>query len=155
MGDSAIQYHKLLATVIQEAHIHLERIDSALHDLSQQFPFPITADDYQKIQDNKQQLALADQAIYRFSKAQDVIGAKLFKTFLLAQGEDIDRPFLDILNLLEKIHILSVNDWFELRDLRNEISHDYDADQAMNILNAIEHYRLTLSNIVQAIQNTL
>ena len=59
---------------------------------------------------NDGHLAFADQMIFRFSKAQDCIGAKLFKSFLLAQGENIDRPFLDILNSLEKINMLSVDE---------------------------------------------
>ena len=76
----------------------------------------------------------------------------MFKAFLLAQGEDVDRPFLDILNNLEKINILSVDSWFELRDLRNEISHNYDADEARTILNTILEYRPKLEAVLNAIE---
>ena len=48
-------------------------------------------------------LAYCDQIIYRFSKLQDTMGAKLFKALLLYQGENIDKPFLDLLNRLEKM----------------------------------------------------
>jgi len=47
---------------------------------------------------NTQYLAYSDQSIYRFSKLQDCMGAKLFKSVLLYQGENVNKPFLDILN---------------------------------------------------------
>ncbi len=61
------------------------------------------------------------------------------QSFLLYQGENANKPFLDILNQLEKIDIINVNEWFEIRDLRNEIANDYqDGDEvAVNILNSI------------------
>ncbi len=64
---------------------------------------------------------------------------KLFKSVLLYLGENTNKPFLDILNQLEKIDIIDVDEWFEIRDLRNEIAHDYDNNDltAMNILNTI------------------
>jgi CHASE3 domain sensor protein len=88
--------------------------------------------------------------IYRFSKAQDCIGNKLFKAFLLYQGENVDRPFLDILNNLEKIKLLSVDTWFELREIRNEIAHDYEDSKAAgkNIINGIISYKDELKRIV-------
>jgi len=63
-------------------------------------------------------LAFADQIIYRFSKAQDSMGAKLFKAFMFFQDENVDKPFMDILNSLEKLEILEVDEWFELREIR-------------------------------------
>ena len=38
----------------------------------------------------------------------------------------VNKPFLDILNQLEAIDIINVDEWFEIRDLRNEIAHDYE-----------------------------
>ncbi len=69
-------------------------------------------------------------------------GAKLFKALLLYQGENIDKPFLDLLNRLEQMEIINVDEWFEIRDLRNDISHEYEENEhvAVEILNTI--YRL-------------
>lgn len=37
------------------------------------------------------------------------------------------KPFIDILNRMEKLNILSsVEQWRELRNIRNELSHHYD-----------------------------
>ncbi len=54
--------------------------------------------------------AFCDQVVYRFSKLQDIMGAKLFKSFLLFQGENINKPFLDILldnidDIIKKRHL--------------------------------------------------
>ncbi|MEA3315002.1 MAG: toxin-antitoxin system antitoxin subunit, partial [Campylobacterota bacterium] len=90
-------------------------------------------------------------------KLQDCMGAKLFKSILLYQGENVNKPFLDILNNLEKMDIIDVDNWFELRDLRNEIAHDYDDNnnQAINILNTIHSLQDELERILNNIQFTL
>lgn len=56
------------------------------------------------------------------------MGQKLFKTILIYLDEDIEgKPFIDILNLMEKLHLLeNVNEWRELRDDRNELAHNYE-----------------------------
>ena len=92
-----------------------------------------------KIVDDNQDLAFIDQIIYRFSKLQDIMGAKLFKSYLAAQGENVDKPFLDILNQLEKLNILEVDEWFELRDIRNSIAHhcEEDVNVAVDLINLI------------------
>ena len=98
-------------------------------------------------------LAYSDQIIYRFSKLQDCMGAKLFKSVLLYEGENVNKPFLDILNRLEDIDIINVDEWFEIRDLRNEIAHDYEDNEemAINILNTIYKLKIDLREILDAI----
>ncbi len=99
-------------------------------------------------------LAYSDQCIYRFVKLQDTMGAKLFKSLLLYLGENTDRPFLDILNQLEKIDVVDVDEWFEIRDLRNEIAHNYADDEGMvaDILNTIFQLKGELSEILTQIE---
>jgi len=81
------------------------------------------------------------------------MGAKLFKSILLFEGENINRSFLDILNRLEAIDIINVDEWFEMRELRNKIAHDYEGNDetAMNILSTIYKLMLDLKNILDAI----
>ena len=135
MGDSALVYHAKLLKTLNENFIHLRRIRNAFDELSKQYTFPITIENFRELIDHVQHIAYADQVIYRFSKLQDGIGAKLFKAFLLAQGENVDKPFLDILHQLEKLNIVDVDEWFMLREIRNEIAHDYEENEenAMNI----------------------
>ena len=85
------------------------------------------------------------------------MGAKLFKALLLSQGENTDKPFLDILNQLEKMNIVNVEEWFEIRDLRNEIAHDYDAKEsiAIEIINSIYELKSELKEILDSIKQII
>ena len=67
----------------------------------------------------------------------------------------LNKPFLDILNRLEVIDIINVDEWFEIRDLRNEIAHDYEDNEEMviNILNTIYKLKMDLREILDAITN--
>ena len=92
MGDPALICRKKLESALHEAETHLRRIDTACALLGGTYKFPLSNKDFHELLRNDEHLALADQMIFRFSKAQDCIGAKLFKSFLLAQGENIDKP---------------------------------------------------------------
>ena len=157
MGNKTVIYKEKVTSNLEESFKHLNRLKGAFIELNKAFSFPIDKETYKKIIENVQYLAYSDQLIYRFSKLQDCMGAKLFKSILLYQGENIDKPFLDILNNLEKMDIIDVDDWFELRDLRNEIAHDYDDNnnQAINILNTIHSLQDELERILNNIQLTL
>ena len=152
MGSSTLVYRKKFEKAFQESEIHLKRINEAFGALQNTYTFPITSKEFEKLLENKVELAFADQIIYRFSKAQDSMGAKLFKAYMLAQGSNVDRPFLDILNSLEKLNILEVDEWFELREIRNEIAHDYEDNKnlAVNILNNIFKHKDELEKILIA-----
>ena len=153
MGNSPLIYKQKVTDNLKESDKHLKRLNDAFEELNKDIAFPIEAKNYQSILNNKQNLAYSDQIIYRFSKLQDCMGAKLFKSILLYQGENIDKPFLDILNQLEKMDIIDVDEWFEIRDLRNEIAHDYEDNDTLtiNILNTIfslkKELQITLNKI--------
>jgi len=153
MGNKTLIYQQKVFDNLDESYRHLERINDAFSELKKQYLFPIKQQDFDKILLNTQELAFSDQCIYRFSKLQDCIGAKLFKALLLHQGENVNRPFLDILNILEGMHIIDVDEWFEIRDLRNEIAHNYENNDnlAKNILNAIYENKNELEQTLLAI----
>ena len=157
MGNKTLVYKIKVEENLNQGFTHLKRLDDAFKELRSRYTFPIDKKSYMKIVDNIQDLAFSDQIIYRFSKLQDTIGAKLFKGLLLYQGENIDKPFLDILNQLEKIDIVNVDEWFELRDLRNEIAHDYENSDylAIDILNNIFESKKELENILNGVKNLL
>ncbi|MEA1972076.1 MAG: hypothetical protein U9N34_02120, partial [Candidatus Cloacimonadota bacterium] len=117
MGNKTLIYKEKLNNTLDESYKHLARLNGAFEQLNLKYSFPIDTASYKIIIEDIQDLAFSDQIIYRFSKLQDTIGAKLFKSLLLYQGENIDKPFLDILNNLEKIDIVDVEEWFEIRDL--------------------------------------
>jgi hypothetical protein len=157
MGNKALVYKIKVEENLHQAYTHLKRLNNAFSELNSRYRFPIDKKSYENLINNIQDLAFSDQIIYRFSKLQDTIGAKLFKGLLLYQGENVDKPFLDILNQLEKIDIVDVNEWFELRDLRNEIAHDYDNNDnlAIDILNNIFESKSELEKILNSIENLI
>jgi hypothetical protein len=150
VGSTALVYEAKLRHLLKEIDTHLLRVDIAFSELGQRYELPLDVNRFTQLLSSHIDVAFADQVIYRFAKAQDSMGAKLFKAFLLYQGENIDKPFLDILTSLEKLNVVNVDDWFELREVRNEIAHDYDenARLAMNIINHIYQHKARLRSIL-------
>ncbi|MDA3890535.1 MAG: hypothetical protein PF517_02600 [Salinivirgaceae bacterium] len=70
-----------------------------------------------------------------------MIGDKLFKHTLLFVKEDIKAlSFIDILSKLKKLEIIEDSDtWLKLREIRNEVSHEYPImlEEAIESLNLI------------------
>jgi len=154
MGNLTLIYKNRLDINLTESFIHLKRLNNAFEALEKEYEFPIDSFQFNKIINKNQSLAFVDQIIYRFSKLQDMMGAKLFKAYLTAQGENVDKPFIDILNQLEKLNILDVDKWFELRDLRNSISHHYEEDEnlAIDLINTICKAKHELEGILNTIK---
>ena len=106
---------------------HILRIHEAVAGLSNSFP--MQPEYYANL--NAEQIRCIDQFIFRFSKLQDAMGAKIFRHILELWDEDISSlPMRDILNRLERYLIIpSASDWIYIRELRNEIAHDYPIDE--------------------------
>lgn len=154
MGNKIIVYKEKVNHNLDESFKHLLRLEHAFLALIKCYDFPIQTDHFKSILGSTEHLAYSDQIIYRFSKLQDCMGAKLFKSVLLFEGENVNKPFLDILNQLEVLNIIKVDEWFEIRDLRNEIAHDYDNNDeiAMQIINSIFKLKMGLKDILDAIK---
>jgi len=108
---------------------HAERLRWAMATLEARFPLsPKMIDDLSDMD-----LAVVDQFIVRFSKLQDAIGAKLLPGVLELTKEPGDYPaFIDKLNRLEKIGAIpSASQWLQLREMRNQFSHEYPDDPAI------------------------
>ncbi len=157
MGNKTLIYEQKVQDNLKESYNHLFRLNNAFKELEKSYNFLLDKTAFDKIMENNQDLAYSDQIIYRFSKLQDTMGAKLFKSVLLYQGENVNKPFLDILNQLEKINIVNVEEWFEIRDLRNEIAHNYNNNDnaALNILNMIYQLKTELARILKSISELI
>ena len=112
--------------------------DNAIIDYEELSRYKIDIDFLEDIRNRR----LANSFLFYFSKIQDKIGAKLFKKVLYELGEieTYSIPFIDILNILEKLEILSSKEWLKIREIRNELSHDYPSD----IYDSIENLKLSL-----------
>jgi len=125
--------------IVKECEKHRQRIEEATEDMNAFMP--LDAERYLSL--GKDEVQAIDQFLFRFSKLQDAMGRKLFKLILILKEDDPlvieEMTFRDILNHLEKIGILQVREWQRLRDIRNELSHNYDdeSDEMSVVLNKI------------------
>ena len=116
---------------------------------------PLNADKLRGL--DEAEIAALDQFIGRFAKLQDGMGTKLLPIVLeltKEQGE-LD-AYLDKLNRLEKIGALpSVEEWLELRQMRNAFAHDYPDNSELQaaVLNHAFSAATRLIEILRHVKN--
>jgi len=72
-----------------------------------------------------QEKAILDAYLKRFSSIQDFLGAKIFALLLDVAGINSSK-MSEVLYYIEKEEIIdSLENWIELREVRNELEHDY------------------------------
>jgi len=72
-----------------------------------------------------EQKAILDAYLKRFASLQDFLGSKIFSLLLEVAGITSNK-MSEVLYAIEKEGIIdSLNSWVELRDIRNELEHDY------------------------------
>jgi hypothetical protein len=104
--------------------IHALRLKTAIEDIIHLTP--LTEDSLKNL--SKNEAAYIEVIYSRFAKLQDTIGNKIFPAILEATG-DTPLTFIDKLNTLEKLRYLENAEWWlEIRDFRNQITHDYEDD---------------------------
>ena len=108
---------------IKENRSHRQKIERAKELLKGLFPTDVTS--FQAF--SQQEIEHIDQFIYRFTKMQDSLGLRLIPgIYAWLENDTSPKPFLDILNRLEKLGIIdSVDNWQFFRNLRNNLAHDY------------------------------
>ena len=83
------------------------------------------------------------------------MGQRLFRLIMNMMGEDAESmPFIDMLNRLEKMgRIPSVEEWRRLREIRNQVSHEYDdrPDYMAAALNAVFDARASLFDVLRTV----
>lgn len=104
---------------------HLKRLEDALFYVLKNIP--ITAQDIENLP--SQDISYMDMLSIRFSKIQDLIGARIFPLILELSEEKEFLTVIDRLNRLEKLNFIDdANWWIGLRNLRNNMTHDYPDD---------------------------
>ncbi len=72
-----------------------------------------------------QEKAILDAYLKRFTSVQDFLGAKIFSLLLEVAGIPGSK-MSEVLYNVEKERIIdSLDNWIELREVRNELEHDY------------------------------
>lgn len=84
----------------------------------------------------------------RFARTSDIYTQKIMKGIVLILREEAN-TFIDRANLFEKLEISSAEDLKLIRDLRNEISHEYKADDIAEIFEAVIEYSGKLIEMIE------
>ena len=146
-------YEQRLIKIFNECDKHIIRINSSSSKMK--LNMPLDKNKYLNLLDDE--VEYIDQFLFRFSKLQDAIGEKLFRTILLYLEEEIEnKPFIDILNRLEKLELLDdANVWRELRNDRNNLAHNYDDDpeETSEVINKLYDKKEILISIYQQIKD--
>ena len=142
--------HSKWDVVTGECELHIERMNHAL--AYAEGLFPLNNESFKKLTDDD--MTYLDQLIYRFMKLQDAMGEKLFPLTLSLLGEQVEsKPFIDILNRLEKLKLIpSKAEWSVWRELRNDLTHEYP-DEIYERVEAINALFETAEKIIDVYGN--
>lgn len=131
IAESKLQRLQFLARIVKKEIHHLRLTDQRL------FSELFTQDRAEQLETNVELAERVDAFVSRFGRLQDTVGDKLLPHYLNAVGESTG-PAIDNLNRAEKLGLLhSAELWVTLRDLRNEMVHEYmeDLERLANALN--------------------
>ena len=98
--------------------------------------FQFTIDEFNHL--DTPQKAVLEAYLKRFSSLQDYLGAKVFRTLLNMAGISCSK-MSEVLTLVEKEEIVSLDRWIEFRNIRNELEHDYP-DELKEALRDLKYY---------------
>jgi len=142
-----------IESALQECSSHVHKIERSQKLLKEFFPLAEKSlTDF--TEDNIEHI---DQFIYRFTKLQDALGLRLIPSiYNFIENDNTPKPFLDILNRLEKLQIIpDVEEWQMFRNLRNNLAHDYpgSARQTAETLNLLYGEIHKMISIYKTISN--
>jgi len=108
--------------------------------------------DMKNYEENLELLRILDQIAYRFSKLQDSTG-KLLRAYLTLKGENVESlPIIDVINLAEKFNLpIDKKFWFEMKEIRNLITHEYEEDYE-KIINTLEPIKNSMQRFKEIIE---
>ena len=141
---------------INELNKHIKKLNQKFIYLKNFYEIPLK-DEYIETIVNDEEDDSLDVIAYRFSKLQDTLG-RTIRLWLDLKGKNIiNLSMIDILNLAQKLGLnIDSNKWFELRNLRNSIAHEYEDnyEKIADTLNKIYPYLNELNKIIKYLNET-
>lgn len=131
-GQDLVQRLVFLARVARKECAHLRSTDERL------FTESFTLESIVRLDSDAVLAERVDAFVGRFGRLQDTLGDKLLPALLSLLGERAG-PFVDNLNRAERLGwVDSVDEWLVMRQLRNQMVHEYIEDPAilMSAINA-------------------
>ena len=126
-----------IESALRECDAHLRRLRSG--EAALRVLLPLSVGDFSRLDDDI--VMRLDQFVYRFTKLQDSIARRLLPAlYAFLEADTEPRAFLDMLHRLEQLGVITdVTEWQRLRNLRNNLAHDYpeSLDQTVGTLNEL------------------
>ncbi len=119
---------------LQKVKKHYEALRE-YREFIQNMGFDFEAEEFKKL--DTPQKAVLEAYLKRFSSLQDYLGAKVFKSLLDMAGISYSK-MSEVLTLIEKEEIVSLDKWIEFRNVRNDLEHDYP-DELQKALNDLQY----------------
>lgn len=122
---------QFLARVVRKESQHLSITDQRL------FAYAFTPERARQLETEVDLAEQVEAFVGRFSRLQDTLGDKLLPTLLTALGEKT-AAVIDNLDRAERLGwINSADEWMTIRNLRNQMVHDYVEDPVV-LANALQ-----------------
>ncbi len=140
-----------LKNYLQEAQLHIERLKDVINRL--QHLYPLNLHKFQNL--SAEEKDMLDVLAFRFSKLQDLIGAKIFREFLNQTGFITEgKTFLEVLREIEKEGIIDIDTWSDFRKVRSLIAHEYpfNLEERIEAINYLIENAPNLIEVVERIE---
>jgi len=129
----------ILQKQLQKVKSHYEALED-YHRYIETMEFDFSADAFLLL--STEQKAVLEAYLKRFSSLQDFLGAKVFKNLLNISGISYTK-MSEVLTLIEKEEIIDLDTWIALRNLRNNLEHDYPdelEDALLDLQDCIDYF---------------
>ena len=136
---------------LKQIDIHFSELDKGLDALLYSY------EKCQAIKDNRseynpEELEAFEAFSARFARASDILTQKAIKSLLKLLQEDI-QTIIDTANFLEKIRLLGkAEDLINIRELRNQIAHDYVSEDINSLYEDILLFTPKLRDIADSLK---
>ena len=119
----------ILRKQLQKVKSHYEAL-CEYHSYIEAMGFDFSSEAFSSL--SIEQKAVLEAYLKRFSSLQDFLGAKVFKSLLDVSGVSYTK-MSEVLTLIEKEEIIDLDTWIALRNIRNNLEHDYpdELDEAL------------------------
>ena len=88
----------------------------------------------------------------RFARTSDILTQKVFKSIFILLQENM-KTIIDVANFLEKLEIVDdADDLLNIREIRNQIAHEYVEPDVKSLFMDVLHYVPQLKSIIKKVK---
>jgi uncharacterized protein with HEPN domain len=138
---------KLLLSQLDE---HLAALDKA--SIALVYSFDKCSDIGEKEEYDLEEQESFEALTSRFARTSDILTQKVFKTLFILLQENI-KTIIDAANFLEKLELIeNADDLLNIREIRNQIAHEYVELDIKALFFDVLHYVPELSKIISNVE---